>query len=70
MSLTVLFVPGLRDHVADHWQSHAARALPRSRTVAPLTEDRLSLSARVAALDAACARSKAKWCLPRTVQAA
>ncbi len=52
MSLTVLFVPGLRDHVADHWQSHAARALPESRTVEPLTKDRLSLSARVAALDA------------------
>lgn len=53
MSVTVLFVPGLRDHVEDHWQSHAARALPGSRTVEPLTTERLSLAARVAALDAA-----------------
>ena len=52
---TVLFVPGLRDHVEDHWQTHAARALPGSRTVPPLTADRLSLAARVAALDEAIA---------------
>lgn len=49
--VTVLFVPGLRDHVDDHWQTHAARALPRSVTVTPLTTDRLSRAARVAALD-------------------
>ena len=53
MKLTVLFVPGLRDHVEDHWQTHAARALPGSVTVPPLTSDRLSRQARVAALDAA-----------------
>ena len=53
MTATVLFVPGLRDHVEDHWQTHAARAVPGSVTVEPLTEDRLSLAARVAALDAA-----------------
>jgi len=50
---TVLFVPGLRDHVEDHWQTHAARALPGSVTVEPLTIDRLSRAARVAAVDAA-----------------
>lgn len=53
MSATVLFVPGLRDHVEDHWQTHAARDFPGSVTVEPLTEDRLSRAARVAALDAA-----------------
>lgn len=53
MSATVLFVPGLRDHVEDHWQTHAARSIPGARTVAPLVADRLSLAARVAALDAA-----------------
>lgn len=53
MSATVLFVPGLRDHVEDHWQTHAARAFPGSVTVEPLTEDRLSRAARVAALDVA-----------------
>lgn len=53
MTVTVLFVPGLRDHVEDHWQTHAAKALPGSVTVAPLTSDRLSRAARVAALDQA-----------------
>lgn len=51
--VTVLFVPGLRDHVEDHWQTHAAKSLPRSVTVGPLRVDGLSRSARVAALDAA-----------------
>ena len=53
MTATVLFVPGLRDYVEDHWQTHAARALPGSVTVPPLTADRLSRAARVAALDSA-----------------
>lgn len=53
MSTTFLFVPGLRDHMEDHWQTHAARAIPGSVTVEPLTQDRLSLAARVAALDLA-----------------
>jgi predicted alpha/beta hydrolase family esterase len=48
---TVLFVPGLRDHVADHWQTLLAAELPGSRTVPPLAEDKLSRAARVAALD-------------------
>jgi predicted alpha/beta hydrolase family esterase len=50
---TVLFVPGLRDHVADHWQSLLAEELPGSRTVPPLTADRLSCAARVHALNLA-----------------
>lgn len=53
MTVTVLFVPGLREHVPDHWQTHAAHALPGSVTVEPLASDRLSRAARVAALDAA-----------------
>ena len=50
---TVLFVPGLRDHVEDHWQTIAARKIPGSHTVAPLEHDKLSCEARVAALEAA-----------------
>jgi predicted alpha/beta hydrolase family esterase len=50
---TVLFVPGLRDHVEDHWQTILARKLEGSRTVPPLQSDKLSLQARVAALQAA-----------------
>lgn len=49
---TVVIVPGLRDHVADHWQTLLADELDRVRTVPPLEHDRLSLAARVAALDA------------------
>ncbi len=49
---TVVIVPGLRDHVADHWQTLLAGTLDRVAIVAPLERDRLSLPARVAALDA------------------
>ncbi|SDZ14083.1 hypothetical protein SAMN05216215_104844 [Saccharopolyspora shandongensis] len=48
---TVVIVPGLRDHVADHWQTHLAEKLPNTRTVPPLEHDKLSRDARVAALD-------------------
>ena len=51
--VTVLFVPGLRDHVADHWQTLLAAEIPGSVTVEPLTMDRLSKDARVRALDEA-----------------
>ncbi len=53
---TILFVPGLRNHVEDHWQTHAARAIPGSITVEPLNADRLSRAARVATLDTALKR--------------
>ncbi|MFE3293719.1 RBBP9/YdeN family alpha/beta hydrolase [Rhodococcus sp. NPDC059234] len=49
---TVVIVPGLRDHVADHWQTLLADKLDRVRTVPPLESDKLSVTARVAALDA------------------
>ena len=52
---TVLIVPGLRDHVAQHWQTLLADRLAEAgrtvRTVPPLTQDGLSRQARVAALD-------------------
>ncbi|TAM55923.1 MAG: alpha/beta hydrolase [Paraburkholderia sp.] len=53
---TLLIVPGLRDHVEDHWQTHLARTAPGSRCVPPLERDKLSCAARVAALDAALAQ--------------
>lgn len=53
---TVVIVPGLRGHVADHWQTllgeQLAAAGTPTRTVAPLDEDGLSRTARTAALDA------------------
>lgn len=50
-SPTVVIVPGLRDHVADHWQTLLAARLPKVRSVPPLEHDKLSLAARVAALE-------------------
>jgi uncharacterized protein len=50
---TVLFVPGLRDHVPSHWQTLLAAEIVGSRTVPPLERDKLSCAARVEALDRA-----------------
>lgn len=50
---TILIVPGLRDHVEDHWQTHLERRLSGVREVvcvAPLEADKLSCAARVAAI--------------------
>jgi predicted alpha/beta hydrolase family esterase len=52
---TVLFVPGLRDHVPEHWQTLLQAQIPNSRSVPPLEHDKLSRAARVAALDEALA---------------
>ncbi|WP_221796372.1 RBBP9/YdeN family alpha/beta hydrolase [Aquisediminimonas sediminicola] len=52
-NVTALFVPGLRDHVEDHWQTHAACDFPGSVTVEPLRIDGLSRAARIDALDEA-----------------
>lgn len=50
MTPTVLIVPGLREHVPNHWQTLLATKLPRVRSVAPLEHDKLSCAARVDAL--------------------
>jgi predicted alpha/beta hydrolase family esterase len=50
---TVLIVPGLREHVPEHWQTLLAARLPRVQTVPPLEHDKLSCAARVEALDRA-----------------
>ncbi|KJF25249.1 alpha/beta hydrolase [Rhodococcus sp. AD45-ID] len=49
---TVVIVPGLRDHVDEHWQTLLENKLDRVRSVPPLSENKLSLAARIAALDA------------------
>jgi len=53
MTPTILMVPGLRDHVAEHWQTLLEQKLPKAVSVPPLEHDKLSCAARVAALDAA-----------------
>ena len=50
---TLLFVPGLRDHVEDHWQTIYARKVPGAIIVPPLEADKLSRAARVEALQMA-----------------
>lgn len=50
---TVLIVPGLRDHVADHWQTLLAAKLTKVHSVPPLEHDKLSCAARVDAIDRA-----------------
>jgi hypothetical protein len=52
---TVLIVPGLRDHVPEHWQTLLASKLPCVAAVAPLEQDKLSCAARVDAIDRALA---------------
>jgi predicted alpha/beta hydrolase family esterase len=53
---TVVVVPGLRDHVANHWQTVLAERLAEAgravRTVPPVTRLRLSLDAQVGNLAA------------------
>jgi predicted alpha/beta hydrolase family esterase len=48
---TVLIVPGLRDHVAEHWQTLLATRLPRVRTVPPMGRKNLDCATRVAAIE-------------------
>lgn len=52
---TVLIVPGLRDHVALHWQTLLAAQLPGCVTVPPMGREDLDRQARVDALEAAVA---------------
>ena len=49
--VTVLIVPGLRDHVAEHWQTWLASRLPCVRTVAPTGRDDLDCARRVASIE-------------------
>jgi predicted alpha/beta hydrolase family esterase len=56
---TLLIVPGLRDHVADHWQTLLTRKLASRRlvyTVPPLGREDLSCTKRVDAIQEALQR--------------
>lgn len=48
---TVLIVPGLRDHVAQHWQTLLAEELPRVFAVPPMGRDNLDCDTRVLAIE-------------------
>ena len=47
---TVLIVPGLREHVAEHWQTLLQARLSNVRSVPPLETDKLDCGARVRAI--------------------
>ena len=53
MEPTVLIVPGLRDHVEEHWQTLLAKKLPRVHVVPPMGRGNLDRAARVAAVESA-----------------
>jgi predicted alpha/beta hydrolase family esterase len=52
---TILIIPGLREHVPQHWQTLLEASKPGARSVAPLAVDALSCAARVAAIERALA---------------
>ncbi|WP_434034761.1 RBBP9/YdeN family alpha/beta hydrolase [Cupriavidus sp. a3] len=58
MHPTILIVPGLRDHVAEHWQTLLEAKLTNAASVPPLEQDKLSCAARVAAIDEVYGRIK------------
>lgn len=49
---TILIIPGLRDHVEAHWQTHLAQQLTHVRSVPPAETDKLSCANRVARIQA------------------
>ncbi|MCL6246541.1 alpha/beta hydrolase [Acinetobacter sp. ANC 4945] len=49
---TVLIVPGLRDHVEEHWQTLLASKLQKVRTVPPAEINQLNCTNRVARIQA------------------
>lgn len=52
---TILIVPGIRDHVAEHWQTLLEQKLPKVRSVPRMEHDKLSRARWVEALDASLA---------------
>ena len=48
---TILIVPGLRDHVPEHWQTLLEQKLPNARSVPRMERDKMSRAAWVSELD-------------------
>jgi uncharacterized protein len=53
MTTTVLIVPGLRDHVAQHWQTLLAAEWPGAQSVPPMGREDLDCARRVDGIEAA-----------------
>jgi predicted alpha/beta hydrolase family esterase len=60
----LLIVPGLRDHVAQHWQTLLAEGLPNAHSLPPMGRDDLALDARIDALEAAVRRLSTRPAAP------
>lgn len=52
---TILIVPGLRDHVDQHWQTLLAQQLPQVKTVPPMGREDLDCKKRTQAIETAMA---------------
>ena len=48
---TILLVPGLRDHIPEHWQTLLEQKLPNTTSVPRMARDKLSCAALVRELD-------------------
>jgi hypothetical protein len=51
LAATVLIVPGLRDHVADHWQTLLGKRRLDARSVPPMGRENLDCAARIRAIE-------------------
>jgi hypothetical protein len=51
LAATVLIVPGLRDHVAEHWQTLLGVSRSGTRSVPPMGRDNLDCAARIRAIE-------------------
>ncbi len=49
---TILIIPGLRDHVTEHWQTHLAEQLTHVRSVPPAETNKLNCANRVTRIQA------------------
>jgi predicted alpha/beta hydrolase family esterase len=52
---TLLIIPGLREHVALHWQTLLEASVPNARSVPPPSRDGLDCAVRVASIERALA---------------
>jgi uncharacterized protein len=51
LAATVLIVPGLRDQVAEHWQTLLCARRPGARSVPPMGRENLDCAARIRAIE-------------------
>jgi predicted alpha/beta hydrolase family esterase len=65
----VLFVPGVRDHMPDHWQTLLEQKLSKATCVPRMERDKLSCAVWVEMLDRSLAQIEGPSCWSRTAPA-